>query len=98
MANKLAGQKRYRALPELTERQLTPQQAETISSVIRSAVGGLIGVALTGIYSLVIVALVIAAILKPEQAAQFLGTAVTLAGPAIGAVLAHFLTRNPRER
>jgi TRAP-type C4-dicarboxylate transport system permease small subunit len=73
---------------------LTPEHAEVMSRFIRALVGGIIGLALTGLFAGVIIAVIAVALFGDQsQTIQLLNTALTLAGSTLGAVLGYFLGR-----
>ena len=78
-----------------SQRTLERERAGLIGKMIKSITGGLIGVTLTGLFSVVVLAFVIKAFLASEAMAhQLLNSAITIAGTTLGAVLGYFLGKN----
>lgn len=78
---------------------LTPERIEGIRQLVRSFVGAVIGLAITALFSMVVLASVAIAFLGDRtQAPQNLHTALTLAGSALGAVLGYYLGRGARAK
>lgn len=75
------------------------KRTNLIAAMIRSVVGGLIGMVLTSLFSLVVFAFVIKAFVSSEQMSyQLLNSAITLVGTTLGAVLGFFLGRNTNDK
>ncbi len=78
---------------------LTPKRAEMFGVLIRTFIGGVIGLALTTLFFLVIVAVVATGITRESQEGiQLLNTALTVVGSALGAVLGYFLGRGSKSQ
>lgn len=78
---------------------LTRERIENIRQLIRSLVGAVIGLAITALFSLVVIASVALAFFGDRtQALQILHTALTLAGSALGAVLGYYLGRGAQAK
>lgn len=77
---------------------LTPKRVEAIGHLLRSVVGGLIGLALTILFCTVIVSVMLTAASGDQtQGPQLISTALTITGSAFGAVLGYFLGRGARS-
>jgi F0F1-type ATP synthase assembly protein I len=75
------------------------QQVNLISKLIKSITGGLIGIVLTGLFSIVVLAFVVKAFFTSEATAlQLLNSVITIAGTTLGAVLGYFLGKNAGGR
>lgn len=69
--------------------------AELIDRVVKSIIGGLIGLALALLFGAVVLALVAKAFMSTDDLSyQLLNSAVTLVGTLLGAVLGYLLGRN----
>jgi hypothetical protein len=67
--------------------------------IIKTIFGGLIGMGLTTLFSVVIVAFVVKAFVSSEQMSfQLLNAAITIVGTTLGAVLGYVLGRNSGDR
>ncbi len=65
------------------------------NKLIKSLTGGVIGIGLTGLFSVVILAFIAKAFLASEETArQLLNSAITIAGTTLGAVLGYFFGKN----
>jgi len=63
--------------------------------MIKSVIGGLIGLFLAGLLGTISLAFIIKAFLYPDEGAyQLLNTAITLVGGLLGAALGYLLGRN----
>lgn len=81
-----------------TAKQLTPKHVDMFRSLIRTLIGGMIGVTLIMLFFIVVIAVVVAALLSEQsQRLQLLNTALTIIGPAIGTVFAYFLARETKR-
>lgn len=91
--------KRHVALTKTRNSRDITKRTNLISAMIRSVVGGLIGMVLTSLFSLVVFAFVIKAFVSSEQMSyQLLNSAITLVGTTLGAVLGYFLGRNTNDK
>jgi uncharacterized membrane protein YqgA involved in biofilm formation len=74
------------------------KRADLINRMVRSVIGGLIGMALTSLFGVVVFAFVIKAFVSnDEMSYQLLNSAITLVGTTLGGVLGYFLGRNSNE-
>jgi uncharacterized membrane protein AbrB (regulator of aidB expression) len=79
--------------------KFTPEFSEVLNQLIRSAVGGIIGIALTILFGTVVVAVIIVSVfIDRSNAPHLLSNALTLVGSALGAVLGYFLGRTSKGK
>lgn len=79
-------------------KQLTPQHVDMFGSLVRTIIGGMIGLTLTVLFFIVMIAVVGTALLSEQsQRLQLLNTALAIIGPALGAVFAYFLAREAKN-
>jgi hypothetical protein len=79
---------------KLKPKWLSAAQAEVMIKLIKSMAGAIIGLTITGLFSLVVTTMVLFAFQsEASQAAQLFNSASTLIGSALGAALGYFLGR-----
>lgn len=77
---------------------LTTKRVTMLGVLIRTLIGGAIGLALTSLFVFVIVAVVATGLFRESpEAIQLLNTALTVVGSALGAVLGYFLGRGSKS-
>ncbi len=91
-------QQHSRPPPRRRDKGPTASQVEAQIRLIRVFTGAMVGLLVTGTFSLILSALVALAIVDRTQSSQLLTTAGTLIGPAIGAIVGYFFGRAPRGR
>ena len=75
------------------------KRADLINRMVKSVIGGLIGMALTSLFGVVVFAFVIKAFVSSDEMSyQLLNSAITLVGTTLGAVLGYFLGRSSNEK
>lgn len=81
--------------PPLNHNNNQAKMAGLIDRMIKSVIGGLIGVILAGLFGVVILAFIVKAFLSTDEISyQLLNTAVTLVSALLGAVLGYLLGKN----
>jgi len=75
------------------------EKPDSLSGVVKTLTGALIGTALISLFGLVILAFVVKAFITSEEMSfQLLHSAITLVSTSLGAALGYFLGRNSSDK